>query len=249
MIVSLRTGSTNDYPKAPVPASMILERLSNQAPADHFTVGWLLSSLSRHSFGVLLLLLSVIAIAPGVAIVAGVLLFIPAFEMIVGRQAPVFPRRLAAYPLSTPHLAAVMQRAIPVLKYLEKFIHPRWPTPYEPTKRVVGVVVAVLCPSLVFLPIPLSGVVPAVVIGVIRTGLSRGGWAIVVNRPAGSHPRTHPRVCGNLGDGSWRKMDRWPVNPVAIDAHPPNWGVIGVGISLPACDPRPSGKYVKPTKR
>jgi len=159
--------STKDYPKAPVPASMILERLNDQAPADHFTLGWLLTSLSRHTFGVLLLLLSVIAIAPGVAIVAGVLLFIPAFEMIVGRQAPVFPRRLAAYPLSTPHLAAVMQRAIPVLRYLEKFIHPRWPTPHEPTKRVVGLVVAILSPSLVFLPIPLSGVVPAMVIGLI----------------------------------------------------------------------------------
>jgi hypothetical protein len=153
--------------KAPVPASTILERLNEQAPADHVTLGWLLTGLSRHSFGILLLLLSVIAIAPGVAVVAGVLLFIPAFEMIAGRPAPVFPRWLAAYPLSMRHLAAVMQRAIPVLRYLEKFTHPRCPTPHEATKRVVGLAVAVLSPSLVFLPIPLSGVVPAMVIGII----------------------------------------------------------------------------------
>jgi hypothetical protein len=152
---------------APVPASTILKRLNDQAPADHFTLGWLLARLSKHSFGILLLLLSVIAIAPGVAIVAGVMLFIPAFQMIAGRPAPVFPRRLAAYPLSTPHLTAVVQRPIPVLRYIEKFTHPRWPTPHEATKRVVGVAVAILSPSLVFLPIPLSGVIPATVIGVI----------------------------------------------------------------------------------
>lgn len=152
---------------APIPASDVLQRLHDQAPADHFTLGWLLGSLRKHSFGIILLLLSVIAVAPGVAIIAGVLLFIPALEMIAGLPSPVFPRRLAAYPLPTPPLAAVLQRAIPVLRYFERFIHPRWPTPHEPTKRVVGLVVAILSPSLVFLPIPLSGVFPATAIGLI----------------------------------------------------------------------------------
>jgi hypothetical protein len=152
---------------APFPASVALQRVHEEAPAGHFTLGWLLAGLSKHSFGIILLLLSIIAIAPGVSIVAGALIFIPAFEMIAGRSSPVFPRRLAAYPLSTPQLSAVVQRAIPVLRYLEKVIHPRWPTPPEPTKRFVGVVVAILSTSLVFLPIPLSGVVPAMAIGLI----------------------------------------------------------------------------------
>jgi hypothetical protein len=50
----------------PVAASIVLQRLHDQVPVDHFTLGWLLAGLSRHSFGILLLLLSVIAIAPGV---------------------------------------------------------------------------------------------------------------------------------------------------------------------------------------
>ena len=172
--------------KVPVPASVILRRLNDQAPADHFTLGWLLAGLSRHSFGILLLLLSVIAIAPGVAIVAGVLLLIPAFEMIAGRHAPVFPGWLAAYPLSTPHLTAVVQRAIPVLRYIERFTHPRWPTPHEATKRVVGIAVAILSPSLVFLPIPVSGVVPAMVIGIIALAyLEEDGLLLSVGLLAG----------------------------------------------------------------
>jgi len=61
----------------------------------------------------------------------------------------------------------LVQRAVPVLEFLEKVIHPRWPTPHEATKRLVGTVVAILSVSLVFIPIPLSNIVPALVIALI----------------------------------------------------------------------------------
>jgi hypothetical protein len=152
---------------APVVASAVLQRMHDQAPKDYFTLAWLLGHLRKHSFGVIMLLLAVIAIAPGASIIAGALLFIPAFEMIVGRSSPSFPRRIGAYPLPTRRLAALVQRAIPPLRYVEKVIHPRWHTPHEATTRIVGIVVAALSASLVFIPIPLSNVVPALVISLI----------------------------------------------------------------------------------
>ena len=154
-------------PRSVIPTSVVLQRLHDQAPTDHFTLGWLMGSLHKRSFGIIMLLLSVVAIAPGASIVAGVLLLIPAFQMIAGRSAPVFPPFIAARPLPTRHLAALVQRAVPALRYLEKVIHPRWPTPFEATKRLVGVVVAILSISLVFIPIPLSNVIPALVIALI----------------------------------------------------------------------------------
>ncbi len=145
----------------------MLQRLHDEATADHFTLSWLMDSLHKRSFGIIVLLLALVAIAPGVSIVAGILLLIPAFEMIAGRAAPVFPRLIATRPLPARHLAALVQRAVPVLKYLEKVIHPRWPTPFEATKRLVGAVVAILSISLLITPIPLSNVVPALVIALI----------------------------------------------------------------------------------
>jgi len=145
----------------------VLQRLHDEAPTDHFTLGWLMGSLHKRSFGIVMLLLAVVAMAPGVSIVAGLLLMIPAFQMIAGKTAPVFPRCIGDRPLPTRHLAALVQRAIPVLRYLEKVIHPRWPTPFEATKRVVGAVVMILSITLVFTPIPLSNVVPALVIALI----------------------------------------------------------------------------------
>jgi hypothetical protein len=145
----------------------LLQRLHDEAPTGHFTLGWLMGRLGKRSFGIIMLLLAVVAVAPGVSILAGLLLMIPAFEMMAGRPAPVFPRRIAARPLPTRHLAALVQRAVPVLKYLEKMIHPRWPTPLEATKRLVGCVVAILNTTVVFTPIPLGAVVPALVIALI----------------------------------------------------------------------------------
>jgi hypothetical protein len=58
----------------------------------------------------------------------------------------------------------VVQRALPVLKFLEKMIHPRWRTPLGATKRLVGAVVMMLNITVVFSPIPLSNIVPALVI-------------------------------------------------------------------------------------
>jgi hypothetical protein len=150
-----------------VAASVVLQRLHDEVPTDHFTLGWLIHSLHKRSFGIIMLLIALVAIAPGLSIVAGLLLMIPAFQMIAGKPAPVFPRRIATRPLPTKQLAAVVQRSVPVLRYLEKAVHPRWHTPLEATKRLVGAVVLMLSATLVFIPIPLSNVVPALVIALI----------------------------------------------------------------------------------
>lgn len=145
----------------------MLQRLYDEAPPDHFTLAWLMGSLRRRSFGIIMLLLALVAIAPGISFVAGLLLMIPAFQMIAGKPVPVFPRRIAAWPLPTRHLAALVKRAVPVLRFFEKLIHPRWPTPFEATKRLVGTVVVILNTTLLVTPIPLSNVVPALVIALI----------------------------------------------------------------------------------
>jgi len=151
----------------PVHTSVALQRLHDAVPDAHFTVGWLMASLDKRSFGMIMLLLAVVAMAPGISLIAGALLMIPAWQMIAGRSAPVFPRLIADRPLPTRHLAALVQRAVPVLRHLEKVVHPRWPTPFGPTKRLVGVVVVLLDAFVVLTPVPFGSVVPAFAIVLI----------------------------------------------------------------------------------
>ena len=97
----------------------------------------------------------------------------------------MFPRRIAARPLPTRHLAALVQRAVPALRYLEKMIHPRWLTPLEATTRLVGTVVVILNTTVVFAPIPLSNIVPALAIALISLAyLEEGGLLLSIALPA-----------------------------------------------------------------
>jgi hypothetical protein len=127
-----------------------------------------------------------IAVGPGLSIMAGLLLTIPAFQMIAGMAAPIFPNRIATHSLPTRYLAAVLQRSVPVLRSLENLVRPRWHTPPEMTKRTVGTVVLLLSLTLVFFPIPLSNVVPAVGIALISLAyLEEDGVLLLVAMLAG----------------------------------------------------------------
>lgn len=146
-----------------VPTSAILERLIDAAPADHVTLAWLMTQLRARSFGVILLLFGVLGLLPVVSPVAGLLLLIPAFQMIRADAAPVFPRRIAARSIATDKLSAFLKRVVPPLRYLERFVRPRWTTPFETTKRVIGGFVLLLGIGLLS-PLPLSNVPVSLVI-------------------------------------------------------------------------------------
>lgn len=146
-----------------MPTSTILRDLLLYAPSDAVTLGWLMRQLGPRSFGIILLLLGLLACLPGVSAVAGVLIAIPAYQMIVARTGPVFPRFFASRTFKKQRLAATLAHAVPVLRFLERFIRPRWHTPFETTKRVVGGAI-LLVGALLFVPIPLSNVPPALTI-------------------------------------------------------------------------------------
>jgi len=150
-----------------IPASEVLQELLDNLPPDHFTLGWLSSHLHRRSFGVVVLVLALIAMVPGISYLAGVLLLAPAIEMIAGRGAPTFPGRIANRPLPTRHLAVAVRRAVPTLRYLEKVIRPRWQMPLGATKRMVGVAILLLTAMLLLTPLPLIQVVPTLIIAVL----------------------------------------------------------------------------------
>jgi hypothetical protein len=159
--------STTSGEPAFIPVSTVLQQLHDEAPAEHFTLGWVLERLQKRSFGIIMLLLGMAAMAPGVSLVAGILLMIPAFEMILGRSVPTFPQRITNRQLPTKHLAVMVQRSVPVLGYLEKAIHPRWHIAHHAIGRIVGIAVGLLSAILIFIPIPFSNVVPALVIAFI----------------------------------------------------------------------------------
>jgi hypothetical protein len=149
-----------------IPTSTVLENLLRKAPADFVTLDWLFGELRERSFGFVMLLMALVALIPGGSTFIGILLIYPAVQMILARPGPTLPRFVAERQVSTARIAAVVARAAAALKRVERFIRPRWRTPFEATKRVVGVVVLALAPTLVW-PFPFSHIIPALVIGLL----------------------------------------------------------------------------------
>ena len=149
-----------------VPTSEALDALLREAPPECISLGWLLERLGERSFGIILLLVAFLALMPGVSPIAGVLMVVLAFQMIRAHPGPVFPAGIARRHFETRRLSAVIRRTIPVMRYLERFIYPRWLTPFEATKRVVGGAVLLLCVTL-FVPAPLSNIPPAILVGLV----------------------------------------------------------------------------------
>ncbi|WP_454021005.1 exopolysaccharide biosynthesis protein [Azospirillum sp. Marseille-Q6669] len=148
------------------PTSVMLNGILGEAPAEYVTLDWLAGRLGHRSFGVVLLLLALLGVLPGVSAMAGVLLTIVAFQMVLDHPGPAFPRRIATRHVETRRLATIIRRAVPVLRCLERFIRPRWATPFTATKRAVGGVVLLLGASLL-IPVPLSNLPPALLIVLI----------------------------------------------------------------------------------
>jgi hypothetical protein len=90
-----------------------------------------------------------------------------AVQMIADIREPIFPRFITERRLPTQYLFRLGQRAIPVLRYLERVVHPRWPRAFEAARRFVGVVVLLLSAALLLTPIPFSNIAPSVLIVLI----------------------------------------------------------------------------------
>lgn len=146
-----------------VPTSVILENLVRDAPSGEVTLGWIVGSLRDRSFGIVMLLIGLVGLLPGVSAFAGVLLAVPAIQMMLGRDEPILPARIANRRLSTQRLARLIARVTPALRRIERAVRPRWRTPFGTRKRVVGLITLLLGGTLL-VPVPFSHVPPVVAI-------------------------------------------------------------------------------------
>ena len=105
-------------------------------------------TLHQRSFGVVILFLGVLAAAPIGSSVPGIMLTAVAVQMIAGIREPIFPQFITNRWLPTQYLFRLGHRAIPVLRYLERVVHPRWPRAFDVARRFVGIVVLLLTAAL-----------------------------------------------------------------------------------------------------
>lgn len=150
-------------PSERVPTSQLLRAALDNAPGEYVSVAWLIQNLRERSFGMIMLLLGLLAIMPGISVFAGLLLLAVSFEMMMAHEIPILPRIVADRTFPIYRMSQLIARASPAIGALESIIRPRWHTPFVVTKRIVGIVVLMLAITL-FLPVPLTNIIPGLLI-------------------------------------------------------------------------------------
>ncbi len=167
------------------PTSAILEALLSDRSRGQVTLAWMMGRLGERSFGIVLLLFAILGVLPGISPLASLLIIVIAAQMVRGHPRPVLPRRIAERPFDDRILARLIRRVVPVLRWLERFIRPRWATPFQSTKRVVGGSVLFLGIALLT-PVPFSNVPPALIIGLIAFAYLEEDGALLCAALAGT---------------------------------------------------------------
>jgi hypothetical protein len=190
--MAVRTAMIPGLPPAPAPGvdaeplarplSQVLSDLAGDESRDRIAVGDLLTMLPDRALAAMLLVFAlpnVLPAPPGLSAVLGTPLLFLAAQLAFGLP-PWLPRLIAERSMARTHFASVVGRAVPWLARAERLLRPRLGVlARPPLEHVVGLVCLMLA-LILFLPIPLGNMLPALAICLLALGvLERDGvWIL-----------------------------------------------------------------------
>ena len=172
----LETGRTGGAPlrRKPRRLSQVFARLASDAK-DRVTIASILDALGDRSFAALLVLFAafnLLPLPPPSSAILGLPLLVVAAQLTYGSKRAWLPKFMSEKSISAEQFRSIMDRVIPRLVRLERFVRPRyWPFWRRRGDRIVGIMSLVLA-VIVTLPIPLGNWLPAFSVALLGLALS-----------------------------------------------------------------------------
>jgi hypothetical protein len=190
--------------------SDLLRHLLDGLEGDKVSVGWVVSRLGSRSFGAVILLMAlpnVIPQIPGMSTIFGLLIMLPAMQLVLGLRQMWLPGYLANIKLPTEKVASVVKLAIPWVERFEKMIKPRLTIlTYPPMENIIGALVLLLG-FILFLPIPGGNWLPAMACCFFAFGmLERDGLFTLIGLAATTGSLI---IVGAIFVGAWHLVEAW----------------------------------------
>jgi hypothetical protein len=162
--------------------SAMLQGLAQDESRDRISVGDLLTALGDRALAALLFVFAVpnvLPVPPGTSAILGAPLVFLAAQLAFGLR-PWLPAVIARRTMSRADFAALVQRINPWLARAEKLLRPRaMVLALPPMEYLIGLLCLLLAVVL-FLPVPLGNVLPALAISLLALGvLERDGLWVV----------------------------------------------------------------------
>lgn len=155
--------------------SLILENLAREADGN-VTIEQIRQAFGDRSFATLFVLfacLNLLPLPPGTTLIFGPPMLLLAFQMVSGRSTVWLPRFLLEKSVSAERFRELSERFTPKLRWLERFIRPRfWPFPRNHGDRVIGLMMLVLATAAT-VPVPFGNWLPALSCALVGLALSQ----------------------------------------------------------------------------
>lgn len=168
-------------PAPPDRTSDLLRHILDEVSEPTVRVGHIVRKLRRRSFGGLFILLAILGLLPGISLVDGLAMIIPAIQLALGMRAPLLPHFVRMREINIGVLRSVIDRLMPWIERMERRVKPRWPvlsTP--PMPNLIGTLIIGLA-LVVVLPLPFSNMPPAIALVCLALGiLERDGLMILL---------------------------------------------------------------------
>lgn len=166
--------------------SELLHEAINNLSGKNVEVGDFILQFQRRSFGGVLLILAILAMVPGISIFAGIAMTVPAFQLLMGYPAPVFPKSIRKRTVSVSALKRWGPKVINWVEMLERLVCFRWPKLTNvAARRVMGLSILLLA-MVVTIPFPFSNFPPSVAIICFALGLlERDGLMVIIGSAIG----------------------------------------------------------------
>jgi hypothetical protein len=162
--------------------SQILRQIAADETRRRVSVGDLLAALHDRAIGALIFVFAVpntIPMPPGASAILGApLLFLTA--QLAFARSPWLPRIMADRSMDRAHFAAVIERVAPWLVRAERLLRPRLSILVRPPIEYLIGVICLLLSVILFLPIPMGNMPPAIAICVFSLAVLErdGAWAL-----------------------------------------------------------------------
>ena len=170
-------------------ASEVLGEVVQNENTDKITFADLKTSLHERGFGLLLLIFSLplVAVPPGLTMVACLPSAFLSAQMVVGMDSPWFPKWLGNKSIKRSTLAAIIKKLTPFLYKIERIMRPRLPiASSKKGERIIGIFALFFAISIA-IPLPFTNFVPSIAIAIMSLGLlSRDGLIIIVGMIVGT---------------------------------------------------------------
>ena len=138
------------------------------------SIGRVLSYVEKSAFGFLLVMLSLPSAlpvpAPGYSMPFGILLIIVAFQIMLRRKTPWFPKFFMEKDVNITKLAGGLRTIQKFIRFFEHFVRTRWAWIYRRGYRLFGVLIFV-CGCSMLIPIPGTNTLPALGVFIIGLGM------------------------------------------------------------------------------